>query len=366
MGLTITTIVCAYNESRLPARPVSTPSGRRRGRPTRSWSSTTRAPTRRAPWRAPCPASAWSTSRPRGWWWRARPARRAAQTDIVAYIDADCRVPITWLERVEAHFLKPHAPVAVTGPYRFYDWDWSGRALIRAYDVLVAPPTHAVVHHVLGARRDPLRRQLRGPPRCARRDRRLRSPDRVSRRGHEPGPAPDAARPRRAVPGLLGLDLGAPLPRDGEGGGVQPLRAELLVGDPAPSAGRPHASGREGLSARIRAVSALRLSRPHQLERRPAVAARGRRSVRQDAALRRDRDHRSHPDEARSARARRPAAVARPPRVLGDRGALRRPTWTTSPPRRAARGSCTTCSSFPAPRSRRTTSAARRTRTSSR
>ncbi len=35
-------------------------------------------------------------------------ARRAAQTDIVAYIDADCRVPITWLERVEARFMKPH------------------------------------------------------------------------------------------------------------------------------------------------------------------------------------------------------------------------------------------------------------------
>ncbi|HMB80308.1 MAG TPA: glycosyltransferase family A protein [Vicinamibacterales bacterium] len=77
-------------------------------------------------------------------------ARRAAQTDIVAYIDADCRVPITWLERVEAHFSKPHPPVAVTGPYRFYDWDWSGRALIRAYDFLVAPATHASVHHILG------------------------------------------------------------------------------------------------------------------------------------------------------------------------------------------------------------------------
>ena len=32
----------------------------------------------------------------------------------------------------------------MTGPYRFYDWDWSGRALLRAYDVLVAPPTHAL------------------------------------------------------------------------------------------------------------------------------------------------------------------------------------------------------------------------------
>jgi GT2 family glycosyltransferase len=39
----------------------------------------------------------------------------------------------------------------VTGPYRFYDWDWTGRALIRAYDLLVAPPTHLIVHHGFGA-----------------------------------------------------------------------------------------------------------------------------------------------------------------------------------------------------------------------
>src|SRR5262249_40862171 len=78
-------------------------------------------------------------------------ARRAAQTDIVAYIDADCRVPIPGLRRIEARFAGPYAPAAVTGPYRFYDWDWTGRALLRAYDVLVAPPTHAAVHYLLGA-----------------------------------------------------------------------------------------------------------------------------------------------------------------------------------------------------------------------
>ena len=49
----------------------------------------------------------------------------------------------------------------MTGPYRFYDWDWAGRALIRVYDWLVAPPTHVLVHHVLGIWRDSLRRQLR-------------------------------------------------------------------------------------------------------------------------------------------------------------------------------------------------------------
>jgi GT2 family glycosyltransferase len=77
-------------------------------------------------------------------------ARRTARSQILAYVDADCRAPITWLERIVARFERPRPPVAVTGPYRFYDWDPSGRALIRLYDYVVAPPTHALVHHGLG------------------------------------------------------------------------------------------------------------------------------------------------------------------------------------------------------------------------
>jgi GT2 family glycosyltransferase len=77
-------------------------------------------------------------------------ARRTTQCQVLAYIDADCRPPITWLERVEAQFLSNRARVAVTGPYRFFDWDRTGRTLIRLYDVIVAPPTHILVHHVLG------------------------------------------------------------------------------------------------------------------------------------------------------------------------------------------------------------------------
>ena len=82
--------------------------------------------------------------------------------------------------------------------------------------------------------------------------------------------------------------------------------------------------------------------------------------------LRRDRDHRSHPDEdaicwRRAARSRRSAGA-----VLGRRGATSRTTWTTSPSRPSGRGASTGCWSCPAPRSRRTTSRRRRTRTSSR
>jgi glycosyltransferase involved in cell wall biosynthesis len=77
-------------------------------------------------------------------------ARTAARGDLLAYVDADCRVPLQWIERIERRFADPRV-VAVTGPYRYYDWDRAGRALIRAYDLLVAPPTHALVHHLLGA-----------------------------------------------------------------------------------------------------------------------------------------------------------------------------------------------------------------------
>ena len=77
-------------------------------------------------------------------------ARLAARGDILAYVDADCRPPIGWLGSIERRFGERPAVIAVTGPYRFYDWDWLGRALIRGYDVLVAPATHRFVHHGLG------------------------------------------------------------------------------------------------------------------------------------------------------------------------------------------------------------------------
>jgi cellulose synthase/poly-beta-1,6-N-acetylglucosamine synthase-like glycosyltransferase len=80
-------------------------------------------------------------------------ARREAKGDILAYVDADCRAPLQWLQRIEARFARHPALVAVTGPYRFYDWDLlgRGRALIRAYDAVVAPPTHVLVHYLAGA-----------------------------------------------------------------------------------------------------------------------------------------------------------------------------------------------------------------------
>jgi glycosyltransferase involved in cell wall biosynthesis len=75
--------------------------------------------------------------------------RLEARGNLLVYIDADCRAPVTWLERIERHFKVDLDLVALTGPYRFYDWDWGGCALVRAYDYTLAPATQVLVKHVL-------------------------------------------------------------------------------------------------------------------------------------------------------------------------------------------------------------------------
>jgi glycosyltransferase involved in cell wall biosynthesis len=74
---------------------------------------------------------------------------RAATGDLLVYTDADCRPPIAWLERVERRFLANPALVALSGPYRYYDWDLWGRLLVRAYDLTLAPATQVLVKRAL-------------------------------------------------------------------------------------------------------------------------------------------------------------------------------------------------------------------------
>ena len=79
--------------------------------------------------------------------------RRVSTGDVLVYVDADCRAPENWLELVAMEFARPNPPAAVTGPYRFYDWDVIGRMLVRAYDFSLAPLTHVLAQYVfrLGA-----------------------------------------------------------------------------------------------------------------------------------------------------------------------------------------------------------------------
>ena len=80
----------------------------------------------------------------------ARETGRLASTgDVLVYVDADCRAPLTWLARIEARFASDPALLALSGPYRYYDWDWWGRLLIRAYDFTLAPVTQVLVKYLL-------------------------------------------------------------------------------------------------------------------------------------------------------------------------------------------------------------------------
>jgi glycosyltransferase involved in cell wall biosynthesis len=76
--------------------------------------------------------------------------RLAATGDVLVYLDADCRAPLMWLERIERRLAADPELMALSGPYRFYDWDWWGRLLIRAYDYTLAPATQLLVKYVLG------------------------------------------------------------------------------------------------------------------------------------------------------------------------------------------------------------------------
>jgi glycosyltransferase involved in cell wall biosynthesis len=147
--VTITTIVCAYNESQLlPACLFSLLS---QTRPPDQIIVVNNASTDQTGRVARSIPGVMVIDEPRRGLVVARETgRRHATGDLLAYIDADCRVPLQWLERVERRFLARDGLVAVSGPYRFYDWDRASRLLLRAYDVLVAPPTHAFVHHALG------------------------------------------------------------------------------------------------------------------------------------------------------------------------------------------------------------------------
>ena len=74
---------------------------------------------------------------------------REAKGDILVYVDAACRAPVMLFERMERRFLSDPKVVAITGPYRFYDWDWMGVAGPACYDYTLAPLAQFSAHYIL-------------------------------------------------------------------------------------------------------------------------------------------------------------------------------------------------------------------------
>src|SRR5262245_32253692 len=145
----LTAIVCAYNEERLlPAALYSLLSQTRVPDEILVVNNSSTDETSEGALRVP---GVRVVDEPRkGLLWARAAGRRAACGDILFYMDADCRAPLRLLERVERRFRRSPSTVAVTGPYRFYDWDWIGVAGARMYDYTLAPLAQVLAHHVLG------------------------------------------------------------------------------------------------------------------------------------------------------------------------------------------------------------------------
>ena len=116
--LTISVIVCAYNEA--PLLPACLHTLRAQTRPADEIIVVNNASTDATGDEARAITGVRVIDEPeKGLVVARETGRRAATGEVLAYIDADCRAPITWLERLSARFERPFAPVAVTGPYRF-------------------------------------------------------------------------------------------------------------------------------------------------------------------------------------------------------------------------------------------------------
>ena len=223
--------------------------------------------------------------------------RRVSTGDVLVYVDADCRAPREWLERIAQEFRGPNPPVAVTGPYRFYDWDIIGRLLIRMYDYSLAPATHVLAQYVFG-----LGAVLYGGNFAVRRDA-LEAIGGFDTSIEFHGEDTNLAR-RISKAGRVRLrqrcwvfTSARRYKTMGRGKVFASVPEEFLRRDFPASPIRHHARRRSRLTSHawIRALPAVRFPCTHDVERRKVVASRGRRSVRPDREVRRPRDYRPYP-----------------------------------------------------------------------
>lgn len=60
--------------------------------------------------------------------------------ELICFLDADTRLPPWWLEKLLASFQKNDRIVAVSGPYRFYDFPWYWNLLNELFMFLILTP----------------------------------------------------------------------------------------------------------------------------------------------------------------------------------------------------------------------------------
>ncbi len=72
-----------------------------------------------------------------------------ARGDVLAFVDADVRVPKGWFERIERVFSAPGAPVALSGPMYYPDASRYTRFMTAAYWYLLAYPAYLAARHMI-------------------------------------------------------------------------------------------------------------------------------------------------------------------------------------------------------------------------
>ncbi len=71
----------------------------------------------------------------------------AAKGDIVACLDADCRVPADWLKKAEKYLQKTNV-VAVSGPYDYFDASYFFRQLSLLFQSVFYPIIPKILHFI--------------------------------------------------------------------------------------------------------------------------------------------------------------------------------------------------------------------------
>jgi glycosyltransferase involved in cell wall biosynthesis len=72
-----------------------------------------------------------------------------ARGDLLAYIDADCKVPETWFTQITREFNSNATLVCLSGPYIYEDLSGWRKVLVRLYWLVLAKPVYAVTRYMV-------------------------------------------------------------------------------------------------------------------------------------------------------------------------------------------------------------------------
>ena len=75
--------------------------------------------------------------------------RVEARGDLLAYIDADCRLPMTWIDKVDSCFAAQPNVVSLSGPAIYFDATWDQKLILSALWRMSAPLMYRLVGYMV-------------------------------------------------------------------------------------------------------------------------------------------------------------------------------------------------------------------------